>query len=53
MSIALAFWIIMLVALVGGGWTYRARANEAWPFGVVWLLIVLLGWAVFGAPIRG
>lgn len=52
MTLALAFWIIMLVALLFGGWQYRARANEAWPFGVVWLLIVILGWATFGPPIR-
>jgi hypothetical protein len=42
----------MLIVLVLGGWSYRTRAGEAWPFGVVWLLLVILGWAVFGSPIK-
>lgn len=43
---------LMLIALVGGGWS-------AWPLGrtsvvgiLAWLLFLILGWAQFGPPIR-
>lgn len=52
MTLQLCFWILMLIALVGGGWSYRSRPNDGWPLGIVWLLFLVLGWAVFGAPIK-
>ena len=55
MTIAIAFWALMLLALVYGlGW--------AWPWDnrpllgnsfLLWLLIFLLGVGVFGWPIKG
>lgn len=53
MSLALAFWTTMLIVLLGGGYMFRARPNDGWPWGVAWILILLLGWAVFGPPIHG
>jgi hypothetical protein len=49
MSIALCFWIVMLIWLVVGFYTNRA----AWPTNVgLFILLALLGWQVFGAAIH-
>lgn len=56
MSLGLAFWIIILIlivffgALLGGVIhpTYYGAGN--W---VELILFILLGWAVFGPPLRG
>ena len=53
MSIALLFWIIMIVGLLFGFFTNRANpmiwiSNSL----VIWVLLALLGWAVFGAAIH-
>jgi len=54
MSIALLFWIIMLVWLIFGLWSQ-------WPAGgptgignviVLWILLALLGWHVFGPALH-
>ena len=55
MSIGLLFWIIMIIWLFYGVWTNRA-AGWNWGLGaplIEFVLLVLIGWAVFGAPIRG
>ena len=53
MSLGLAFWILMLLWLVFGAWW-------AWPnhyaLGgnlMLFILLLLLGWKVFGAPVHG
>ena len=50
MTLAVAFWVCMLIWLVWTGW-------QSWPNvagnGLLFLLFVLLGWKVFGAPIHG
>jgi hypothetical protein len=55
MSLGLAFWILMLIWLVFGLWS-------SWPFEgikplggtlVLFLLLLLLGWKVFGPPLHG
>lgn len=53
MSIALLFWIIMLVGLLFGAYTNRT-APLAWASNslVLWVLLALLGWAVFGAAVH-
>jgi hypothetical protein len=52
MSFGLAFWILMLLWLVFGVW-------HLWPnyYGVggsllLFILLVLLGWKVFGSPLH-
>lgn len=55
MSVGLAFWIAMLVALLFGGAHFRSSSDWR-PFGgafFIWLLLFLLGWGMFGPPIRG
>jgi hypothetical protein len=56
MQRGLIFWVIMLVWVVffvavsfGYGGTYGPRASGA----VELILFVLLGWQVYGPPIRG
>lgn len=55
MSIGLAFWIICLVAIVFGVAWWRLPNEPRWPgaFGfVLFVLVLLLGYAVFGTPIH-
>ena len=55
MSLGLLFWILMLLWLVGYGWSWSA-APQPFPARVpsllLFFIILLLGWQVFGAPIR-
>jgi len=58
MSIGLIFWILMLFWLVFGMWTNWAsiHSGDYRPFGnnlLLFILLLLLGWAAFGAPVRG
>jgi len=53
LSIGVVFWILMLIWLIFGGWIYWSPANYR-PFGghlLLWFLLFLLGWEVFGFPI--
>jgi len=57
MTLGIAFWVIYIVALVFGGWSNYTPADPAWRFRagayfVLWLLVGVLGWAQFGAPIH-
>lgn len=54
MSIALIFWVIMLVWLVFGLYSNWPTGGAKVIGGVVleWILFALLGWAVFGAAIH-
>lgn len=54
MTIPLIFWILMLFALVfglGWGWDRTNRLGMGNNL-LLWLLLLLLGWGVFGAPIK-
>jgi hypothetical protein len=58
MSIGLVFWILMLLWLVFGLWqNYPQLTAGQWhPLGgslLLFILLLLLGWHAFGAPIRG
>jgi hypothetical protein len=53
MSIGLLFWVIMVIGLLFGFYTNRATpmvwiGNSL----VLWVLLALLGWAVFGPAIH-
>lgn len=55
MSAGIWFWIIYVVVfLLGGFWGFRDPAYRGWiwPGAVVYVLIGLLGWGVFGAPLK-
>ncbi len=53
MSLGLAYWILMLLWLVFGIW--RDWPNHIALGGglLIWLLLMLLGWKVFGPPLHG
>jgi len=53
LSIGIVFWILMLIWLVFGGWVNWTPANYR-PFGghlLLWFLLFLIGWEVWGFPI--
>jgi len=57
MSFGLLFWILMLLWLVFGLWSnWGGIVGGQWhPFGnslLLFILLLLLGWQVFGPPIR-
>ena len=57
MTLGLVFWILMLIWLVLGVWWHwpaqgsppQAVAHPA----VLFLLLMIIGWGIFGAPIVG
>lgn len=51
MSMAIAFWVIMLVGLILSWPGTEPRPLGGWAIG--WALLGLLGWKVFGAAIHG
>jgi hypothetical protein len=57
MNIGLAFWILMLVWFVFAlAWHFGAVPGAYGPFGsslLLFILFLLLGWKVFGAPLHG
>jgi len=59
MKIGLFFWILMLVWLLFGAWSYWPHGSTAvvayGPIGgglLLFLLVGILGWKVFGAPLQ-
>lgn len=55
MSLGLLFWILMLLWLVGYGYgTFRGPVawQVAGPNILLFILLVCLGWKVFGSPIQ-
>ena len=56
MSFALVYWILMLLWLIFGLWSnWPAGPATAKPLGgtlLLFILLVILGWKVFGPPIH-
>ena len=56
MSLQLLFWILAILGFLGwiGGTWGGERFGWFAPFGngLLFVLVLILGWAVFGAPIR-
>lgn len=57
MSLGLLFWVLMLLwAILGVGWAWPRDPASRYVFGgwlLLFLLIGVLGWQVFGAAIKG
>lgn len=55
MPLPFVFWLLMLIWLVFGLWRNWPFGGSPAPFGDLLLFIVigLLGWRVFGFPIQG
>jgi len=57
MGFGLVYWILMLLWLVFGLWSNRAAfaSGQYMPLGgdlMLFVLLLLLGWRVFGAPVH-
>jgi hypothetical protein len=52
MSLGLAFWITMLIWLVLGIYTNWPNLRSQGGNLILFILLVLLGWQVFGAPLH-
>jgi len=56
MTLGLCFWILMLVWLAFSLWSYwpGAPGGPAWANNFfLFVMFLLVGWAIWGAPIRG
>lgn len=55
MTIGFLFWLLMILWLLFGLWAAPRPLNHYWAGGhvLLWLLLFLLGWEVFGFPIKG
>jgi len=55
MTIGFLFWILMLFWLIFGFWVYWPNPDRRLSGGhfLLWFLLFLLGWSVFGFPIHG
>lgn len=54
MQLGLIFWIMMLLWVLFGVWDWQTGWNRPWGHGVFFfILFLVLGWRVFGAPIHG
>lgn len=54
MTLGLAFWILMLIVVVlGAYWNWGTPSPAARTDLLLFALLVLLGWKVFGAPLHG
>ena len=52
MSKGLMFWIIMLVGLIFGGWWGWPNRTALGVGLVIFIAVALIGWQVFGPPIK-
>jgi len=59
MSLAFLFWLIMILWLLFSLWWGGRGPTGAWSFGpavggsfILWILLFMLGWRVFGFPIH-
>lgn len=52
MSFGLVFWILMLLWLVFGAWHFWPNYYNVGFNLLLFILLLLLGWKVFGAPVH-
>jgi len=52
MTLAMLFWVIMILSLLFNLWSAWPLNKQNSPALLVWILLALLGWAVFGAAIH-
>lgn len=52
MPLGLIFWIVMLIWLVFGIWQVWPDWKAGGPNAILFILLLLLGWKVFGAPVQ-
>jgi hypothetical protein len=57
MPLGIFFWVVYVVAIIFGVWSNYEPAPSPWfkragAYLVLWLLVGILGWAVFGAVVK-
>jgi hypothetical protein len=55
MTFGLIFWILMLLWLIYGFWGWWGVAHPHYWYGhglLLFILFLLIGWKVFGAPVH-
>lgn len=56
MTIGFLFWLLMILWLFFGIWSFRSSVAAQWPFvsglGFIWVLFLLVGIQIFGWPIK-
>jgi len=57
MELGTLFWVIYVVALLFGMWSNYEAGQPLWvrragAYGVIWLLVGVLGWRVFGSVVK-
>ena len=57
MTLGLLFWVIYLIAVLFGFWVNYEANQPLWfrragAFLVLWVLVGILGWEVFGPAVR-
>lgn len=54
MTIAFLYWLLMILWLIFGIWTdYPLGPRPMGRTVLLWILLFLIGWSVFGFPIKG
>lgn len=53
MPLGIAFWVIALVCLIFGFWSSRNPNYAPYLWSAPFVLILILGWQVFGPAIHG
>ena len=57
MPLGILFWVIYVIAIIFGVWSNYAPAEPLWyrkagAYLVLWLLVGMLGWSVFGPVVK-
>ena len=57
MTLAILFWVLMIVSLIFNMWSSYTSGqpypiNKWGPSMLVFVLLTILGWAQFGAPVK-
>jgi len=54
MTIAFLYWLLYILGLLFSGYTYRTALGTPLVWGhslLLWILLFLIGWRIFGFPI--
>ena len=57
MPLGILFWVVYVIAILFGVWSNYEAGQPLWvkragAYGVLWLLVGILGWSVFGPVIK-
>lgn len=52
MPLAIAFWVLMLLWLVFGVWSSWPNLRSGGPNLLLFILLLIIGWKLFGPPLH-